>query len=330
MPLSGTQMGALVLEPQYREYVWGGDRLRPGRLTAEAWVVYEGNTIRGGPLAGQTLASAAEQYGVDLLGRRVVAHTGLRFPLLIKLLDCAQWLSLQVHPNDEQAERLEGPGHYGKTEAWHILQADPGAEILCGFQPGVAEADWKRAVRDGSLLDYARHVPLAAGDSVFIRPGTMHALGPGLLVYEVQQTSDITYRVWDWNRPLTTGRKLHIDQSLEVIDPTAGGQPVPQPPFVDGQRHLLVTCPYFTLQQITSQHAPVDFDPAGQTFYTLTVTDGEVELRGDNWSQAFGRYESAVIPAAAGPCTLHASSQARVLLASVEHQSRPITEAGEN
>lgn len=318
MPLSGPKLGAFILEPQYREYVWGGSRLRSGQLTAEAWVIYAGNTIRGGALAGRVLSDVAEEYGEALLGERVVARTGLRFPLLVKLLDCAQWLSLQVHPNDQQAERLEGPGHFGKTEAWHILEADPGAEILCGFKSGIAESAWKQAVRDGTLLDYSRRVPMTTGDTVFIRPGTMHALGPGLLVYEVQQTSDITYRVWDWDRPMTAGRKLHIEQSLEVIDPVAGGEPVPQPHFVDGERQKLVSCPYFTLQMLSSEHVPVSLDPAGQTFCTLTVVEGQARLGGEGWSLALDRFESAVLPASAGPCTLTASSRARVLLASVE------------
>jgi mannose-6-phosphate isomerase len=318
MPLSGPKLGAFILEPQYREYVWGGARLRPGQLTAEAWVIYAGNTIRGGALAGRVLSDVAEEFGEALLGERVVARTGLRFPLLVKLLDCAQWLSLQVHPNDEQAVRLEGPGHFGKTEAWHILQADPGAEILCGFKPGVAEAAWKQAVRDGTLLDDSRRVPMVAGDTVFIRPGTMHALGPGLLVYEVQQTSDITYRVWDWDRPMTAGRKLHIEQSLEVIDPAAGGDPVPQPPFIDGDRRKLVSCPYFTLQMLSTERVPVLLDPAGETFCALTVIEGQIELRGNGWSLALDRFESAVLPASAGSCTITASSRARVLAASVE------------
>jgi mannose-6-phosphate isomerase len=318
MPSSGQKLGALRLETQYREYVWGGSRLRPGQLTAEAWVVYEGDLIRGGPLDGRTLADAAAEYGAALLGERVVARTGLRFPLLIKLLDCAQWLSLQVHPNDEQAQKLENPASFGKTEAWHILQARPGAEILCGFKPGVPDAAWRQAVQDGTLLVLTRRVPLQTGDTVFIRPGTLHALGPGLLVYEVQQTSDITYRVWDWDRPLTAGRKLHIEQSLAVLDASAGGEAVPEPAFADGAQHVLVSCPYFTLRLLTSEHTPLALDPAGQTFMTLTVVEGQVELRGEGWSQALGRYESAVLPASSGACWLHAGSRAKVLLASVE------------
>jgi mannose-6-phosphate isomerase len=308
----------LGLGPQYRDYVWGGNRLRSGQVTAEAWVVYEGNQITGGSLAGRTLADAAAEFGPELLGERVVAHTGARFPLLVKLLDCAQWLSLQVHPNDEQAVQLEGLGHFGKTEAWHIIEADPGAEILCGFKPGAAQADWQQTIRDGSILNLTERMPVQTGETVFIRPGTMHALGPGLLVYEVQQTSDITYRVFDWNRPASAGRKLHIEQSLAVIDPLATGKPVPPPPFRDGTSHKLVACPYFSLSLLTLEHSPITLNPGGQSFHTLTVIEGQVELRGQGWQQTFQRFETALVPASSTGYQVIPLSQSRVLKASVE------------
>ena len=132
----------LRLETVYRDYVWGGNRLKPGHSPiAEAWVVYENNKILKGPLSGKTLAQAAEMYGTDLLGEKSVAATGTRFPLLIKILDCAQWLSLQVHPDNAIAEQLEGPGQFGKAEAWYFIDAEDGSEILCGLQPGTSSQD---------------------------------------------------------------------------------------------------------------------------------------------------------------------------------------------
>lgn len=316
-------LSAFKLEAQYRDYVWGGRRLRPAQRTAEAWAVYGGDLITSGPLAGQTLAMAAARYGEALLGSHVMQYFGAgpdgsRFPLLIKLLDCADWLSLQVHPNDEQALLLEGLGHYGKTEAWHILQADPGAEILCGFNPGLERDQILQSVHDGSLLDYTRRLPLNTGDTVFIRAGTLHALGPGLLVYEVQQESDITYRAFDWNRPLSDGRKLHIIETLAVLKTEAGTEPIPPPPIEDGSLALLISCPYFTLRLLTSEHKPVKADPGGQTFHALTVIHGSVEVQGEGWSLPLAMYESAVIPASAGAYQVKASTLARVLVASVE------------
>lgn len=310
--------GALGLEPQYREYVWGGNRLRPGQITAEAWIVYEGNRVSGGSFAGQTLGEIAAVHGPALLGDRVITRTGKRFPLLVKLLDCAQWLSLQVHPNNAQAIQLEGPGHFGKTEAWHILDAEPGAEILCGFQPGTDQADWQQAVREGTILNYTQHMAVNIGETIFIRPGTLHALGPGLLVYEVQQTSDITYRVFDWNRPATAGRKLHIEQSLAVLDPSASGKAVPPAPFVDGAEHQLIACPYFTLAMLTLRQSPLLQNTGGQSFHVLSVIEGQVELRGAGWQQTFDRFETALIPASSGDYQVHPLGQARILKASVE------------
>src|SRR5450759_367800 len=128
---------ALRLIPEYRDYVWGGARLKPGASPiAEAWVVYEKDLIESGPYAARTLGEAAAEQGAALLGGRTYQHTGLRFPLLIKLLDCAAWLSLQVHPNDQQAQALEGAGQFGKTEAWYFLDAATGAAMLCGLSQG--------------------------------------------------------------------------------------------------------------------------------------------------------------------------------------------------
>src|SRR5512140_1182646 len=128
----------LMLSPEYRDYVWGGQRLRPGQLTAEAWVIYENDRVSGGPLSGKSLAELTEQYGEELLGRPVIEKRGRRFPLLIKLLDCHQWLSLQVHPNDQQAVELEGPGQNGKTEAWYFLETAPDGQIIAGLKPGTS------------------------------------------------------------------------------------------------------------------------------------------------------------------------------------------------
>lgn len=318
MSASTSLKGPLSLEPQYREYIWGGNHLRPGQVTAECWVVHEGNRISSGPLTGLTLAEISTEFGPALLGERAVAHTGARFPLLIKLLDCAQWLSLQVHPNDHQALQLEGPGHFGKTEAWHILNADPGAEILCGFIPGMNNINWQLSVRDGAIIDYAQRVPAHTGDSFFIRPGTLHALGPGLLVYEIQQTSDITYRVFDWNRATSNDRPLHIEQSIAVLDPSAQELAVPPPPFVDGAEVVLITCPYFTLKLLTLKDAVLASDTLGQSFHSLTVIEGQVLLQGRGWQQALSRYETALIPANSGDYQITPLGQVRVLKASVE------------
>lgn len=313
------EQGALRLVPHYAERVWGGQRLKPDEPpVGEAWIVWEENRVSSGPDAGRTLADLAAERGAALLGRRAVERTGTRFPLLIKLLDTADWLSLQVHPRDEQAVRLEGPGHFGKTEAWHILEADAGAELICGLRPGTPEEVVAQAIRDGTILDQARYLPATAGDTIFVAAGTIHALGPGLLLYEVQQTSDITYRVFDWNRPRAAGRALHLDKSVAVTDPLAVPAASPRPELDDGAVAVVTRCPYFTLALMAGRERGVESDPAGETFHAITVVEGSARVAGDGWSELLHRFESVVVPAAAGTYRVEPVGEFLALRASVE------------
>jgi mannose-6-phosphate isomerase len=281
------------LEPAYRDYVWGGRRLRPGtERTAEAWVVHEGNRISDGPWSGLTLAEAAEKEPQALLGSRPLAQSGQRFPLLIKLLDCAQWLSLQVHPDDAQAKKLEGAGHFGKTEAWYIIEADDNAQLISGFRPGVTGEMVEEALRGGTILDLVERRAVRSGDLIFISAGTIHALGPGLLLYEVQQTSDITYRVYDWDRKPTPGRSLHIEQAVAVLDPDKTGEFIPA-----GTENNLAASEYFMLEKISASE-PVEINLQGQSFSLLTVVDGQARAVGAGWEFELARFETLVMPAA--------------------------------
>ena len=309
----------LQLAPEYRDYVWGGSRLKPGTSPiAEAWVVYEEDHVAAGPYAGQTLAELSSRLGRDLLGEHVVKSTGTRFPLLIKLLDCAQWLSLQVHPDDEQAHRLEGPMFFGKTEAWHVLEAEPGARLIAGLKPGTSGEALAQAIRNGTIIDWVQYYTVTAGDSIFMRPGTIHALGPGLLIYEVQQTSDLTYRVWDWNRPQTGRRVLHIDKSLAVANPSATGDVRPGAPGPADGSQTLVACPYFTLTLIRAQAQPCPLDTHGATFHALTVVEGQAEVEHGAEKMRLRRFETVLVPAAVGAYQLNPLGACRILRACVE------------
>jgi mannose-6-phosphate isomerase len=307
----------LQLLPEYRDYVWGGQRLRPGQRTAEAWVIYAEDFIAGGPLAGRTLAEVATQDPIGLLGARTVERTGARFPLLIKILDCAQWLSLQVHPDDAAAVRLEGPGYFGKTEAWHVLHAVPGAQLIAGMRPGTTAAALAAAIRDGTILDWVQYQDVRTGDTVFMPARTIHALGPGLLIYEVQQTSDVTYRVFDWNRPATPGRVLHIEKSLAVADPSASAPARAAPALAAGEWAELVACSYFSLDLIVGKEQPIAGHTDGQTFHALTVIEGAAEVVARDGALRLNRFDSAVIPASCGAYEIRSLDGCRVLRASV-------------
>lgn len=291
----------LQLLPEYRDYVWGGERLRPGMVpTAEAWVVYEGDKIAAGAFAGKTLGQLAAEKGQELLGSRAYAKTGTRFPLLVKLLDCAQWLSLQVHPDDEQATALEGPGNYGKTEAWHIIEAAPDATLIAGMRPGTTAEILETSVRNGTIVEHTQSLRVRAGDTIFMPAGTVHALGPGLLVYEVQQTSDWTYRVYDWGRPETPTRRLHIDKSLAVSRPEATANALPLPALADGQPSLLCACPYFRLEMLSAKTQSIALDTKGESFHAITVLEGASHIVTPGGEVTLKRFETAVIPAACG------------------------------
>ena len=288
------------LAPEYREYVWGGSRIRPNaERTAEAWLVYERNTIIEGPLRGKTLSEAAESEGGALLGKCVVNRTGKRFPLLIKLLDCADWLSLQVHPNNAQAEFWEGPGHFGKTEAWVIAEAEDGAELISGFIPGTTQAEIKGAVGTPALLDIVARKEVGKGNAILISPGTIHALGPGLLVYEVQQTSDITYRVYDWDRPMKAGRKLHLKQAADVFDPKAGEDLIVLSKSLIADEKI-ISSEFFELRVTENNDQPVYVNTKNNSFHCLTIIDGEGMIAGDGWQRKLERFETLVIPASCG------------------------------
>ena len=291
----------LQLVPEYKDYVWGGSRLRAGiSPTAEAWVVYEGGVVSTLPFAGKSLAELAAAYPVELLGERSLESAGARFPLLIKLLDSADWLSLQVHPNNEQALRLEGPGFQGKTEAWHVVEAAPEAQIIAGFRSEVSSAAVSEAIREGNLLDYTQYLTVRSGETLFIPPGTLHSIGPGLLLYEVQQSSNLTYRVYDWDRPQVGGRVLHIEKSLEVVDPSLHPQMVPAPHLRDGERQVLVSNRYFTLEMLFAQTQRLNLNTQALSFHALTILEGAGTIRTQTGSLRIKRFESALIPAACG------------------------------
>ncbi len=306
------------LIPEYRDYVWGSDRLRPGHApTAEAWVVYEHDRIADGPFAGRSLGELSAELGADLLGQCALEQTALRFPLLIKLLDCAQWLSLQVHPNDEQALALEGPGFFGKTEAWYVVDASPGAEMLVGLKSPISHEALEAAVRGGKILDHLQRMQVRAGETIFIRPGTLHALGPGLLIYEIQQTSDLTYRVWDWDRPASAGRKLHIEQSLAVIDPDIRVAPASLPPSKEASIRRLLSCEYFELERIEGRDCRFDVATGGASFHALTIIQGMARLESQGWQGRLEKFETLLVPAGCYKYSIIPEPEALILRASV-------------
>lgn len=308
----------LKLSPAYRDYVWGGDKLRPGHYpTAEAWVVWEGNVIETGFLAGKTIGQAAAEFGESLLGTTSFSKTGTRFPLLIKLLDCAQWLSLQVHPDDKLATELEGDGQFGKTEAWHILEAESDAKLVAGLQPNTSPQTLAQSIRDGSIMDHVQYANVQQGDTVFMPAGTLHALGPGLLVYEVQQTSDWTYRVYDWGRPATEKRPLHIDKSIRATRADFTAPITSMPRTGDGTQDELVQCEYFSLKLLSANTKQISLDTKGESFHAITIIEGKALLHSENEQVKLDKFQTVLVPAQLGAYQLQPIDNCIALKASV-------------
>ncbi|TAL05291.1 MAG: mannose-6-phosphate isomerase [Verrucomicrobia bacterium] len=236
----------LIFQPIFKERVWGGRelaRLYGKNLPAnapigESWEISDrpgdASVIANGPLAGKSLRWLMQTHRAELLGD--AKPLGEHFPLLIKLLDAREKLSLQVHPPAHKAKELGGDP---KTEMWFIADAVPGAELYVGLKRGVTRADFERKIQDGSVADCFHRVPVKAGDTMFLPSGRVHAIGAGLVIFEIQQNSDTTYRVFDWNRIGLDGqpRELHVPQSLASIDfndfepPLAAGKITEYPNF---------------------------------------------------------------------------------------------------
>jgi mannose-6-phosphate isomerase len=306
-----------ALEPQYREKVWGGRRLRrEGEPVGESWVAFEGSRVRGGACEGRTVGELASEYGAELLGRGVAARFGSRFPLLVKLLDCADWLSVQVHPDDAQAERMVGPGEFGKSEAWHFLEAEEGAEIIAGVRPGTTQGELESAIREGRVEDVARRLSVRAGETLYIPAGTLHALGPGLLLYEVQQSSDTTYRVYDWGRPAGAGRELHVEQAAAVTDAEKNPAPTPAPDTT-GKAAPLVRCPFFDLDLLRTDGRAFNGDTEGRKAHVVTAVAGSVEVKSGGEYVRLGTYETVLVAGTAGAYEVRpVEADAAVLIAS--------------
>jgi len=316
-PWKGVPVAALYplrFEPIFKSMLWGGRRL-PGFLNrpclssdpvGEAWVLsdVDGNPSRvaEGPLAGRTLRELLSESPGQILGK--ASPINGRFPLLLKFIDARQELSVQVHPNDEQASQKQA-GAAGKTEAWVVLDANPAtSRIYAGFAEGVAASHFHAAMQDRTTPRTLHSFTPSPGDCVFLRAGTVHAIGADILLFEVQQTSDITYRLYDWDRvDVKTGqpRQLHVEDGLAVSNFASGPcHPVKPPVEANhaGRREGLVACEYFTLDRHTATN-PFRIGARGQCRVIVGIGGaGELESAGQRYSVTVG--DTILLPAAVG------------------------------
>lgn len=299
---------ALLCQPSFSERPWGGtllvERLRkpvpPGKTIGEAWELSDHpngrSTVAMGPLAGKTFGEVLRQYPREMIGREQAPE---RYPLLVKIIDAGEDLSIQVHPNDEQAARR---GDRGKTECWYVMDCRPGTEVIYGVKPGATPEDFRRGAVDGSIEDMVARFPLEPGHFLFVSAGTVHAILGGTLICEIQQSSDTTYRLWDWNRQ--PAREIHIEESLEVIDWDSAGKEPARVPFLDAlaQPLILADNEFFRVRAIDvpageTVELPRDLVPTGTIIVSVSGS-GQIVTPGGDLSLETGA--TAFLPAICG------------------------------
>ena len=296
----------LQFRPLLKRYLWGGRRLgtvlgKPlgeGADYAESWEVVDHgadqSVVANGPLAGTPLGQLVGGLGNEIFGRHAPQK---QFPLLFKFLDCQRDLSVQVHPDDAAAARLDSPD-LGKTEAWVILDAQPGSRVYAGLEPGLDRAALAREVAAGRTEQCLNWFEPRIGDCVFIPAGTVHALGAGLLVAEIQQASDTTYRLFDWNRLGTDGkpRPLHVDRALDAIDYSANAVSPCRPQATDRPYvERLVACEKFVLDRWRINERQVF--PADDRFHIVSVVSGKVGIHSPDSEVSLAAGQTVLVPA---------------------------------
>lgn len=321
------------LEASLHSTIWGGQRFErggwkqipPGEVTiGESWETEISTVVQNGMHAGKTLGTLVEELGPVLLGEQAIAIFGLRFPLLAKFIDANDKLSVQVHPDDSYASQQEG-GKLGKTEFWYILAAEPGASIVHGFKAPTSRMAVEQAIHDVTLEELLHEEVVSAGDVIFVPAGTVHAIGAGVMLYELQEYSDLTYRLYDYGRLTATGipRELHIERSLDVIHYDASSrikvQPVPLAGDTGYEDRCLVACQYFVTRELNFKNTGTGGRNESYTHMEgrtegscviLTSLGAEVQVHyGPSLSLAEGlsRGQTMVLPAQLGAYAIEGS-----------------------
>lgn len=303
--------GLLHFKEAYFERIWGGQKLRAvygkgipaDKPIGEAWLISDHtvheSVVDEGPLEGKSLRELLEADAGAVLGARATLTVHGRFPLLLKLLDAKDVLSVQVHPDDSRAEQLGEPD-VGKTEMWHVLQADEGSELVCGLDPDVTPEHFKQALADGSLKNLLTRIPVRPGTSVFVLAGTVHALGAGILLAEIQQNSDLTYRIYDWDRVQDHGkpRPLHIDKALKAIhfgSAYRGEARTLEYTDAGTRRVVLGACKYFAAELVLVAGA-FQRKTRGESFHIILAKTGTVDVQAGTSQRSLRPGEALMVP----------------------------------
>lgn len=311
-------MEILKLNPVFKDYIWGGTRLRDEfhlktdmDPVAEGWMLAchkDGmNTIDGGEFDKKTLKEVLDETGSEkMLGEN--SKNFPYFPVLIKIIDAKDNLSIQVHPDNDYARIVEN--EYGKTEIWYVLDAEDGAQLIYGFKDKISKADFRKAIENNTLPEVLNSVEVKKGDLFFIEAGTVHAIGKGTLIAEIQQNSNATYRVYDYGRVGKDGkpRELHIDKAVDVTvtePPKYGTKPFGEAESIPGgKKQLLTKCDLFTVYRYDCK-TKIRLNAGSDSFHHLLAVDGSGKINGRNISKG----DSFFVPASFGEYTIEGSAE---------------------
>lgn len=295
--------------------------LPPGERIGESWELSDHfndvSIVRNGPLEGSRLRDIMRESPKELLGESLAARLYKEFPLLIKFIDAAEKLSIQVHPDDEYAAK-DGLGESGKNEAWYIVSAEKGAGLVSGLAAGTTKKEFRRLLGEGGAEKCLNLASVKAGDVIHMAAGTVHALGAGILLCEVQQSSDATYRIWDWQRPGDDGkpRPLHVEKALDVIDFSRGPVPPAAPEAAveaDGcRRQVLDRCPYFVIERIDCRGKCAPAGAADRfSIFICIAGSGSIVAQGERYPYSLG--DVTLLPASCGGISVEPLTESTML-----------------
>lgn len=301
-------MYPLKFTPILKERLWGGEKLKDvlgknieSEITGESWEVstVEGDIsiIENGELAGASLQDLIDMHKGSFLGKSVFNRFGTEFPILIKFIDAKKDLSIQLHPNDELAK--ERHNSFGKTEMWYVMDADKDAELIVGFNKDVSKEEYSQSLETDSLLELLNYEKVSEGDTFFINTGKIHAIGAGVLLAEIQQTSDITYRVFDFNRKDKNGnlRELHTEQALDAIDYKRKDDFKVNYQVDENMANVMVDCPYFKTNFMKLDKTITQDVTQRDSFSIYMCVGGTIEVSNEFGSATIQKGETVLVPA---------------------------------
>ena len=296
----------LKFRPIAHYRIWGGNKLNQavsaelqmdnlGEIWSISGVAENISIVENGVLTGKNLQELIEIYQEKLVGKKVWEKFGKEFPLLIKFIDAAQPLSVQVHPDDEQAKKLHNS--FGKSEMWYIMEAEKDSELIIGFKEGIGKSDYEKHLKTETLEEILGKIPVEKGDAVYIPAGRVHAIGAGIVLAEIQQTSDVTYRIYDYNRIDKDGKKreLHTNLALNAIDFNPIEEIKTKYDSTDNQLNALIKSPYFTTEIFTGNQEVSITENDEMRIYICT--EGVFKFQTQNGGTQLDKYQSLLMPA---------------------------------